>query len=62
MLSRAKADTPTLFDVGKAAFRSQVSIAILACRHDLLELLPEFWSVVLITASTCCLLTYKFQA
>ena len=31
MMSRGKADTPTLFDMGKAAFRSQVCYAQLDC-------------------------------
>ena len=31
MMSRAKADTPTLFDMGKAAFRSEVK-----CQHGCL--------------------------
>lgn len=31
MMSRGKADTPTLFDMGKAAFRSQVCCVQLEC-------------------------------
>ena len=31
MMSRGKADTPTLFDMGKAAFRSQVRFFTLRC-------------------------------
>lgn len=47
MMSRAKADTPTLFDMGKAAFRSEVILA-----YQLRSALQSSWEALLSSANS----------